>query len=179
MQQNNLPTTLSKSVMTMQIITIAMLFGAINIAGIMVALKMTGEDPVLTTGLEPLVIVVIAVAIASAAAALIVPSVMMKGIEHDAAEAAKLRDDARHPTIDPAAELSAPEARMLSRYHVAHIVGSALFEGPAIMATIVFFLSSSVICLGTAVLMIMLLAIRMPTQTKVSVWMEQSIRHAA
>ncbi|QDV70064.1 hypothetical protein Poly24_37830 [Rosistilla carotiformis] len=174
-----LPETLSKSVLTMQIISIALLFGAINISVILVVMTMLRDDAVLKTNLEPLVIVVMAVAMLSTAVSVILPSMLRRSAEQHASRARKLRDDANHPTIDPMAPLTEPEALMLARYQTAHIVGAALLEGPAMLATVVFFLTSNAICLGIAVFMILLLATRVATQGKVVTWMEQTIRHAA
>ncbi|QDV13938.1 hypothetical protein CA51_38300 [Rosistilla oblonga] len=178
-RHNTLPSTLSKAVLTMQIISIALLFGAINIAVILVVMTMMRDDAVLKTNLDPLVIVVLGVAVMSTVVSVVLPSMLRRSAEQHASEARKLRDDANHPTIDPLAPLTEPEALMLTRYQTAHIVGAALLEGPAMLAAVVFFITSNAICLGIAVFMILLLATRVATQSKVVTWMEHTIRHAA
>ncbi|QDS89915.1 hypothetical protein EC9_41170 [Rosistilla ulvae] len=178
-RHNSLPSTLGKSVLMMQIISIALLFGAVNITMILVAMAMTRENAAIKTDLEPLVIIVFGFAILAAAVSIVLPSLLLRSADQHAAAAAKLRDDANHPTIDPEAPLTEPEALMLARYQTSHIVGAALMEGPALLAAVAFFITSNAFFLAIAVLMILFLAMRVATQSKVSTWMEQAIRHAA
>ena len=63
--------------------------------------------------------------------------------------------------------LNETQARLVSAYANSAIVGHALLEGSAMISAVLFFLSSSTICLSISGLLVFQLAMRLPTITKV------------
>ena len=167
---------LAKSIVTLQIITLALLFGVINIAVILVAVTMFSGDVKLSSELDVLTIVAMAFAIMVTIAAAIVPGIVRRQGAPFAAEAARQRDDANSPVVDPSKPMSPPEKQMFAVYQTSHIIKAALLEGGAVMASIIFVTNTSIICIAIAVVLMVLLASIFPTTGRVVAWMEESIR---
>ncbi|MEZ6092426.1 MAG: hypothetical protein R3C05_31355 [Pirellulaceae bacterium] len=120
---------LAKSIVTLQMITLALLIGVINIAAIMVAITMFSGDVKLSTDLDVLTMVVILFAIIVVIAAMIVPRMVLRQAAPFAAQAAQERDDSSSPVVDPSKPMSPSEKQMFGVYQTSHIIKAALLEG--------------------------------------------------
>ncbi len=171
---------LGPQVRTMQIITGALVIGLVSFLGIVLFLPARQKagppgpapNPAQARAQAQPVISYAAVAFAVMALpmSLLVPSVVVKGGRKQIAEGMWTPPARGTGTVPPGP--FGDTFRLASVYQSALIIGAALNEGPAFFALIAYMIEGLPVILGLAVLLILGVAVRFPTHTRVEQWID-------
>ncbi len=166
-----------RRVITGQIIVVGLLVGSITflaVAAILVHLDFVEPDKEIAWVMN---LALIFFLIGDMIARLIVPGVLVtQGRRNIAAGQWSPPEEAGQAAMAAFIERTGDAGRLLGVYQVTTIIASALLEGVAFFAIIVYLLTQSMLGLVVAVAMILALALHIPTRSGVLHWIEDQLQ---
>jgi hypothetical protein len=166
-----------RRVVTARIIVAALLAGSIGFLAVAAALVHLDVVEANKEGASTMNLVLILFLIGDMIARLIVPSVLVaQGRRRIAAGQWSLPEGAGQGDIAAFIERTGDAGRLLCVYQTRTIVASALLEGVAFFAIIVYLLTQSMVGLVVAVVLILGLGFHIPTRSGVSRWIEDQLQ---
>ena len=152
----------AKAVRQQRLIVLALLGGStMFIVAISVAHFLALKGKPVAPDLPNLTLVAVAVAGGALASSFLVPESLRKqAVERQSAAAATPADDT---------------SALLVGWQTANLVRAAMFEGAAVLSTVLFFIAGDTAALGIAIAMIGMIAIGLPSEITARRWLDRSL----
>ena len=172
------PRDLRSCVRNCQLLSFAIINGAIVVLCIMVFMQQSGDEAA-NWEFGPFAMIAVAMGVSGLIASFVVPQTILSHRVKDLAGqlSSQKRDDSSR-TPDSRSELQPQEQQMLAEYQRSLITGLALLEGPVVLGAVLFLVSNSLICIAPGLVLIGAMMVKFPTIGRVSDWMEQTIRNS-
>jgi hypothetical protein len=177
MEQINLDHPLvQRTLRTMHVIILALVLGATSFAVIVLLLVQSGNGPQMGTGasLTPIAGVT---AILILPAALFIPGIVARGNrQRIAAGTFRVPDQLSHGVDTTLADGLSDAEQLAVSYLPVLLFRAALFEGAALFNTVVYLLEQSLLSIGIAATLLVLLATCFPTRSRLGTWVGGQLR---
>lgn len=160
---------ITQSTRTIQIIAFALIMGVVMFSGVIVAAGMAAEEPPET----PLISLIgIGFALMCFIAALVVPSLMMKGMRKSVMEGKPLNTQQPQYHSEAVGEVGP----LLGVFTTKEIVWRALLEGPAFLNLIAYMLEAQDFSLAIVGALVLTMLVTFPSRDKVERFVRDELR---
>ena len=165
-------TELVRLVRQLQVIICALVMGTLTFHVVAFVIRATDDGQTPDAGLPLLTLVAFLVAAVSVAMQFIVPNIVTTNVLRQSKSSA-----ARSGTDQPSRSSDNIDRERLGQAFMAQtIIAGALLEGAAFMSLIAYLIQGNLLCVLLAVLLVMGIAVRFPTTSKVAAWIEAKHR---